>query len=574
MSVRSASSAALHGAGSIVDRLLERPREVLGALILGQIVGTIVLGLSVAHNGWVWFQGGDQIWMTTTGWLLGRLELPPTEIAYLWPLVQAPMTWVTGSTFVQLLPILVVLQVLLLGPVALLCFYGIASRIGGRLLGYWAALLWVVTPYLSIPLWVDRYQERWAEQFLPQALGLTAMADFPSMVLALAAAYFVVRSLEPERMRDAVFAGALLGAAGALKPANMLLAAGVALAYVVARHWREGAACAAAAAPALLVLLAWKVKGLGEIPAFALGQAHIAVGSGPLALDLSISRYFDFDLDHWRQQMDQLREFFWSARLAQWAPFAGLLAVLRVRRGAIAALLAGWLAAFIVIKGFSPRASIESNTFWRLLLPAWPAYLLLFASIPLLIPTLPRRLGERVQPAVGTAPVAWRWIAVTAALTVALPADAGGRPGLPGQQHPDAGGRGDPRRRRTGRLRPPDHLGRRHRLESGRLLPRLPLRRHRRGPRVPPLRGHRVVLHGQGRSGRHDAGADVPRPVRPRRRDVPDRHRHELDRRPRGRRRVRVQSAGGFVRLTRSSSRAMRCARSTFSSVSLEITVE
>ena len=424
MSVRSASAAALHGAGSIVDRLLERPREVLGALILGQIVGTIVLGLSVAHNGWVWFQGGDQIWMTTTGWLFGRLELPPTEIAYLWPLVQAPMTWVTGSTFVQLLPILVVLQVLLLGPVALLCFYGIASRIGGRLLGYWAALLWVVTPYLSIPLWVDRYQERWAEHFLPQALGLTAMADFPSMVLALAAAYFVVRSLEPERMRDAVFAGALLGAAGALKPANMLLAAGVALAYLVARRWREGAACAAAAAPALLVLLAWKVKGLGDIPALALGQAHIAAASGPLALDLSISRYFDFDLDHWRQQMDQLREFFWSARLAQWAPFAGLLAVLRVRRGAIAALLAGWLAAFIVIKGFSPRASIEANTFWRLLLPAWPAYLLLFASIPLLIPTLPRRLGERVRPAVGAAPVAWRWIAVAAALTVALPAVA------------------------------------------------------------------------------------------------------------------------------------------------------
>ena len=35
--------------------------------------------------------------------------------------------------------------------------------------------------------------------------------------------------------------------------------------------------------------------------------------------------------------MDQLREFFWSARLAQWAPIAGLVAVLRVRRGAIAA---------------------------------------------------------------------------------------------------------------------------------------------------------------------------------------------------------------------------------------------
>jgi hypothetical protein len=93
-----------------------------------------------------------------------------------------------------------------------------------------------------------------------------------------------------------------------------------------------------------------------------------------------------------------------------------------MRRGAIAALLGGWLAAFIVVKGFSPRASIEANTFWRLLLPAWPAYLLLFASIPLLVPTLARRLGDRVRPVNSPAPIAWRWIGVAAALTVAVPA--------------------------------------------------------------------------------------------------------------------------------------------------------
>jgi hypothetical protein len=122
--------------------------------------------------------------------------------------------------------------------------------------------------------------------------------------------------------------------------------------------------------------------------------------------------------------MDQLREFFWSARLVQWAPFAGLIAVLRVRRGAIAALLGGWLAAFVVVKGFSPRADIQANTFWRLLMPAWPAYLLLFASIPLLVPTLASRLGDRVRPASSAPPVAWRWIGVTVALTVAVPAAA------------------------------------------------------------------------------------------------------------------------------------------------------
>jgi hypothetical protein len=324
---------------------------------------------------------------------------------------------------VQALPPLVVGQVLVLGPLALLCVYGIAARIGGRLVAYWTAFLWVIAPFAAIPLFVDRYQERWSEQFLPQALGLTAMADFPSMVLVLAGVLFVVRSLSPGRVPDAVMAGLVIGAAGALKPPNLLVVAGVGLAYVVARRWREGLACGAAIVPALLVLLLWKVRGLGEVPAFALGQAQLAAGSVPPVADLKLDRYFDLDFEHWREQMGQLREFFWSARLAQWAPVAGLVAVLRVRRGAIAALLGGWLAAFLVVKGFSTRATIESGSFWRLLLPAWPAYLLLVASIPLLVPTLARRLGDRMQ-APTSSNVSLRWIGVVAVVTVAIPAVA------------------------------------------------------------------------------------------------------------------------------------------------------
>jgi hypothetical protein len=91
-----------------------------------------------------------------------------------------------------------------------------------------------------------------------------------------------------------------------------------------------------------------------------------------------------------------------------------------MRRWPIAALLAGWLGAFLVVKGFSTRADIQANTFWRLLMPAWPAYLLLFASIPLLVPTLARRLGDRVQPVSGSR-VAPRWLVVTAVLSVGIP---------------------------------------------------------------------------------------------------------------------------------------------------------
>lgn len=424
MSVTTASVAAARGAGRTVDRLLERPRTVLGTLVGAQIALTLVLAVRVQHNGWVYFQGGDQILLTTTGWLLGQLQLPPTEISYLWPLVQAPITWVTGPTFVQALPAIVVLNVLVLGPIGLLCVYGIATHIGGRLLGYWAALLWVIAPYAAIPLFIARYHEKWTEQFLPQATGLTAMADFPSMIAVLAAAYFVTRSLAPNRIPDAVLAGLLLGAAAGLKPPNFLMAFGAVLAYLVARRWRELVVFGAAIVPTLLMLAFWKERGLGTIPAFAAEQVRMAAGATtPIALSNPLHQYFQLDTNHWRGEMNSLREFFWSARIAQWAPFAGLLAVLRVRRGAIACLLAGWLGAFILVKGFSDRASIEANTFWRLLMPAWPAYLLLFASIPLLVPTFAQRLGGRLA-APDPKPVRWRWIGVTVALTVLVPAAA------------------------------------------------------------------------------------------------------------------------------------------------------
>jgi hypothetical protein len=418
-----AASTAARSASRTADSLLERPRAVLGALICVQIAVTLALALSVTHNGWVYFQGGDQIWLSTQGWLVGQFELPPTELGYLWSYVLAPIMWVTGPTYVQALPPLVTIQVLVLGPVALLCVYGIASHIGGRVLGYWASFLWSIAPIASIPLFVDRYQERWTDHFLTQALGLTAMSDFPSMVLVLGAALFVVRSLDASRLTDAVMAGLLLGAAGAMKPPNLLMGVGAVLAYLVARHWRAALAFGAAVIPSLIVLALWKQRGLGQIPAFALEETRLAAGATLGAASVELDKYLELDFDHFRRQMDYLREFFWSARVAQWAPFAGLLAVVRVHRGALAALLGGWLGAFLLVKGLSTRADIQANTFWRLLLPAWPAYLLLFASIPLLVPTLARRLGDRVRsPAV--TPIARRWIAVVAVATVAIPAVA------------------------------------------------------------------------------------------------------------------------------------------------------
>ena len=59
-----------------------------------------------------------------------------------------------------------------------------------------------------------------------------------------------------------------------------------------------------------------------------------------------------------RQNLDVLREFFWSVRPLEWIPIAGLVAIAR-RSAPKALLVAGWFAAFLVVKGTDPRARVE-----------------------------------------------------------------------------------------------------------------------------------------------------------------------------------------------------------------------
>ena len=186
----------LGGLTRAVDFALAHTRASLATLVVAQILATVAFALSVTHNGWLYYQGGDQIWYATTGWSLGDLRIPNALVGYGWSLALAPITWVTGPTFIQALPLIALVNVLVMGPIALLCVYAIAERVGGRLLGLWSAALWVVAPYLTIPLFISRYHEKFVDQFLPQALGLTAMADYFSMVALLVGAVFVLRSID------------------------------------------------------------------------------------------------------------------------------------------------------------------------------------------------------------------------------------------------------------------------------------------------------------------------------------------------------------------------------------------
>jgi hypothetical protein len=190
---------------------------------------------------------------------------------------------------------------------------------------------------------------------------------------------------------------------------------------LLARRWRTAVTIAAAVVPALVTLTIWKSRGLGHVPLFSLGETHLAAGVDRMSAIASIDlgKYVNLDVGHWKTEMDELREFFWSSRIAQWIPIAGLLAVAR-RSLPLAGLLGGWLASFLVVKGFSPAASIQSGSFWRLLMPAWPAYLVLLASIPLIVPALGPRIGRRFGPPAFTA-IGRRTVVVAAVVLAFVP---------------------------------------------------------------------------------------------------------------------------------------------------------
>jgi hypothetical protein len=413
-------SRVLTALGRAADAVTRHVVVALATILAFQILATVALFFSINRNGWLTYQGGDQIWLVTSAWLLGKGTIGYALTSPGWPMLLAPLTWITGSSSVQLLPLTTVLQVGVLAPIATLAVYDIGARLAGRLGGLWCAAAFAVAPFAAIPYFVQRYHDSWVDQFLPQALGLTQQADFPSVVAVLVAAALTLRALQAGAYREAVLAGTFAGVALAFKPSNALFLGGPALAFLIARRWREAALFAVALAPALVALTIFKSKGLGEVPLFADGQVRLATGLGDPVV-LSPTSWFDrtvhLNFDTWKQNMSNLREFTWSARVLQFLPIAGAVAVAR-RSLAASGLLLGWLLGYVVVKGAADVATVESGSYWRLIMPALPAFLLLSASVPLLVPTFMERMGPRLAPLPGRRP-SLRWsVAVVAFLAV------------------------------------------------------------------------------------------------------------------------------------------------------------
>jgi hypothetical protein len=395
----------LRAAAAAIER---HRRAVLAGIVVAQWGGVLAIALTARHNGWLYYHGGDGVWYWTTSWALGHFTLPATQIGFGLGALQSVGAAFLGPSLLSGLPFVVLLNALVLLPLVPLLVYGIGERLAGRLFGLFAAATWLVVPLLAYRMFRPDYRGQFREIFLPGAVGLNALGDFPSLVVCLAAVYFTLRAIDNAALTDAALAGTFAGFAIAVKPANALLLPAPLVGLVLARRFPQAAVFALGVVPAVVALAIWKQRGLGSLPLFgsAFGETRLAAPQLPLALGPDLSRYGGIDWNAIEGNLKQLREIFWSKTLAEWVVFAGAFALLR-RSFAKGAIVVVWFAAFFLVKGGSEFASVYAGSFFRLIEPAYPAYVLLVAASAALL--LPLGAGRRrvvpAAPPIGRRPV-------------------------------------------------------------------------------------------------------------------------------------------------------------------------
>ena len=378
-------------AGRAATRLEAKPTWlVLASAVVVEWLAVLGLALKVHHNGWIYYQGGDQLWYYSLGWLLSHGHLWQTPIGYLWSFWLAPIAHFAGPNVAAAMPAVVLLNVLVLLPAAMLAVYGIAARIGGRLFGYWTLLVWIAVPFIGIRYTLQGYHMRYSEAVLPQGFGLTAMADFPAMVAVIVALYFCARvALDSSpRLTDAVAGGVAFGAAIALKPSVALVLLGPPLAFLAKRRVDAIACLVGGLVPAVAALTFWKERGLGQVPLLGASGTRAPAGVASVAppvLGLDVGKYFRQDSwTHLTNNIDLLREHFWSGHGAVWLVIAGMIAIgLRSRIALL--LIGGSFLPFAIAKG-AFVGTIDDTATFRYLIPAFPMFVLGLASLVYLVP--------------------------------------------------------------------------------------------------------------------------------------------------------------------------------------------
>jgi hypothetical protein len=155
----------------------------------------------------------------------------------------------------------------------------------------------------------------------------------------------------------------------------LLVVPGFLGAIALGRRWRSVGAAAAAMAPGVV--------------AFGLWHVHAPHAEAPIV---------HFDWTQFHGNLMGFREYFWSLRVVEWLPIAGTIAVCR-RSWAAGLAFGAWFWLTVLFRGAVPNAFFTgdplhpTSEFLALLLPAFPALVVLVGSLPLLVPRLPARLA-------------------------------------------------------------------------------------------------------------------------------------------------------------------------------------
>jgi hypothetical protein len=376
---------------------------VVGALLVAEWIVNYRAAMIAVHNGWQFYNGGDQGWYWTTDTVLAHGHIPQATLGYGYSLVLAPILHFYGPNTMVALPAIVLFNQLVLVPIALVCVYAIANMIGGRWFALAAGVVWVVFPVAVIHYFLADYHMRYVDMQLPPMIAVTTQGDYPSMVLLLVSTYFTLRFARSGRMLDALTGGLALGFAVAVKPSNLLFLPAPVLVYLVVRNPRALAVFGAAMIPSLIGLVVWKYRGLGYLPAFQHSPTALALGARPqLLADPTTSWFHGFVPLNWHElhnNYDGLREYTWSRRMVTWLVVAGFIGLAR-RWFAAAVLAAAWLGMYVVLKGSSNQVDIPRGDFFNHMIAAFPAFFFLVVSCVFLVPVLGRRNrpAERASP--------------------------------------------------------------------------------------------------------------------------------------------------------------------------------
>jgi len=356
---------------------------VIGGCVVAQwlFVGIVALRF-IHHNGWIYQSGDDGPWYWTTAWALTSLHVPQTAVGLGWPYLLTPLAAIFGPKMGNGLPALMALNVLVLAPVSVVGMYLIGERIAGRLFGIWTTVLWTLAPLIALGLYDDKHRSLVVDTFLPTGIGLDALSDYPSMVFAIIAAYLLLRTLDNNNIADGALCGLVFGFLVLMKPANGPLPLVGVLVLGLAFRFRALVAVLTAMVPALVTLTIWKRVGGGEVPLLSRPAGPPGGVTGPTTTVHvgGASRYLGIDWHHLAQNTHTLGQVFWSVRLLEFLFLVGAIGLI-ARAHLRGLLVIGWFVLFGLVKGTVSYSSVYDTSLYRLLLPAWPAWVLILAGV-------------------------------------------------------------------------------------------------------------------------------------------------------------------------------------------------